>query len=225
MALLELKDVSYSYSNNTEKKNVLNNVNVNFEQGKFYAIIGKSGSGKSTLLSLMAGLDIPKAGQVSYEGSSTNDMDLDKYRRQCAAVVYQDFGLFPLLTALENIMYPMELCHVSKKQAMEDAKQLTGLVSLPDKLHDRFPQKMSGGEQQRVAIARALAMNRKLILADEPTGSLDSENSAMIIDLLTKLAHEEGKCVIVVTHDIFVMKKADVIYHIVDGRLSEYNEL
>lgn len=225
MALLELKDVSYSYNNNTEKKNVLNNVDVSFEQGKFYAVIGKSGSGKSTLLSLMAGLDIPRSGQVSYEGSSTKEMDLDKYRRQCAAVVYQDFGLFPLLTALENIMYPMELCHVSKKQAMEDAKKLAGLVSLPEKLHDRFPQKMSGGEQQRVAIARALAMNRKLILADEPTGSLDSENSAMIIDLLTKLAHEEGKCVIVVTHDIFVMKKADVIYHIVDGRLSEYNEL
>ncbi|MFT4144785.1 MAG: ABC transporter ATP-binding protein [Mobilitalea sp.] len=225
MTLLELKDVSYSYNTNSEKKNVLNNVNVSFEQGKFYAIIGKSGSGKSTLLSLMAGLDIPGSGQVSYEGTATKEMDLDKYRRQCAAVVYQDFGLFPLLTALENIMYPMELCHVSKKQAMADAKQLAGLVSLPEKLHDRFPQKMSGGEQQRVAIARALTMNRQLILADEPTGSLDSENSGMIIDLLTKLAHEEGKCVVVVTHDIFVMKKADIIYHIVDGRLSEYKEL
>jgi ABC-type lipoprotein export system ATPase subunit len=122
-------------------------------------------------------------------------------------------------------MYPMELCHVSKKQAMTDARQLAKLVSLSKNLHDRFPQKLSGGEQQRVAIARALAMNRQLILADEPTGSLDSENSAMIIDLLSELTHKEGKCVIVVTHDFCIMEKANIIYHIVDGCLKEYNGL
>lgn len=221
MALIELMNVSYGYSSGN-KKNVLNNVCCSFEPGRFYAIIGKSGSGKSTLLSLMAGLDIPQSGQIVYEGTPTHELDLDKYRRQCAAVVYQDFGLFPLLTALENIMYPMELCHVDKKEAMQNAKKLAVSVSLPENLLDRYPGKISGGEQQRVAIARALAMDRRLILADEPTGNLDSENSTVIIDLLTKLAHDEGKCVIVVTHDIFLMQKADVVYHIVDGRLSDY---
>jgi putative ABC transport system ATP-binding protein len=223
MALIELKDVCYGYGGNIEKKNVLNNVSCSFEQGKFYAIIGKSGSGKSTLLSLMAGLDLPQSGQLVFEGTSTDKLDLDKYRRQCAAVVYQDFSLFPLLTALENIMYPMELCHVDKERAKADARALAGLVSLPENLLDRYPGKISGGEQQRVAIARALAMDRRLILADEPTGNLDSENSAVIIDLLSQLAHKEGRCVIVVTHDIFVMKKADTVYHIVDGRLTNYS--
>lgn len=222
MVLIELKDVCYSYNTDTQKKNVLNNVCCSFERGKFYAIIGKSGSGKSTLLSLMAGLDIPQSGQIVFEGTATHKLDLDKYRRQCAAVVYQDFGLFPLLTALENIMYPMELCHVDKKKAMADAKELATLVSLPENLLDRYPGKISGGEQQRVAVARALAMDRRLILADEPTGNLDSENSAVIIDLLSRLAHNEGKCVIVVTHDIFVMQKADLVYHIVDGKLTNY---
>ena len=222
MALIELKDVCYSYNTEIERKNILNNISCSFERGKFYAIIGKSGSGKSTLLSLMAGLDIPPAGQIVFEGTPTNAIDLDKYRRECAAVVYQDFGLFPLLTALENIMYPMELCHVDKKKAVADAKELARLVSLPENLLDRYPGKMSGGEQQRVAVARALAMDRRLILADEPTGNLDSENSANIIDLLSQLAHHEGKCVVVVTHDVFLMQKADIVYHIVDGKLTNY---
>jgi putative ABC transport system ATP-binding protein len=222
MEVLEIKDVCYGYNTDTSKRNVLNNICCSFELGKFYAIIGKSGSGKSTLLSLMAGLDLPQSGQIVFEGTATHVMDLDKYRRQCAAVVYQDFGLFPLLTALENIMYPMELCHLNKKEAMEKAKELAVRVSLPENLLDRYPGKISGGEQQRVAIARALAMDRRLILADEPTGNLDNENSTVIIDLLTKLAHNEGKCVIVVTHDIFLMQKADIVYHIVDGRLAEY---
>lgn len=220
MALIELKDVCYSYSQNLEKKGILNHISCSFERGKLYTIIGKSGSGKSTLLSLMAGLDLPQSGQVVFEGASTDKLDLDEYRRQSAAVVYQDFGLFPLLTALENIMYPMELCHVGKEKAMTDARELARLVSLPENLLDRYPGKISGGEQQRVAVARALAMDRRLILADEPTGNLDSENSAVIIDLLSQLAHKEDKCVVVVTHDMFVMKKADVVYHIVDGRLS-----
>ena len=222
MALIELRDVCYSYNTEIERKNILNNISCSFERGKLYAIIGKSGSGKSTLLSLMAGLDIPLAGQIVFEGTETNEMDLDKYRRECAAVVYQDFGLFPLLTALENIMYPMELCHVDKKKAVADAKELAKLVSLPENLLDRYPKKMSGGEQQRVAVARALAMDRRLILADEPTGNLDSENSANIIDLLSQLAHHEGKCVVVVTHDVFLMQKADIVYHIVDGKLTNY---
>jgi len=225
MDILKLKDVCYSYEGSGEKKNVLNNVNCSFEQGKFYAIIGKSGSGKSTLLSLMAGLDLPNTGDVIFEGESTDKLNLDDYRKKSVSIVYQDFCLFQLLTALENIMYPMELCHVEKEKAIADAKELAKLVSLPENLLDRYPGKISGGEQQRVAVARALTMDRRLLLADEPTGNLDSENSNNIITLLTKLAHEKNKCVIVVTHDITVMNSADVVYLISDGTLNKYDSM
>jgi putative ABC transport system ATP-binding protein len=221
MAIIELDDVRYSYSGGAEAKNVLQGVSCAFERRTFSAIIGKSGSGKSTLLNLIAGLDQPVSGRVLFEGTPTSDMNLDEYRRKSVAVIYQDFCLFPLLTALENILYPMELCKVEKKQAKEDALALAELVKLPEELLDRYPGKISGGEQQRVAIARALAMDRRLILADEPTGNLDAENSAGIITLLKSLAREQDRCVIVATHDISVMKSADRVYLMVDGRLEE----
>jgi len=220
MEILKVSDVCYSYGRGPERKNVLNNVNASFEQGKLYAVIGKSGSGKSTLFSLMAGLDIPQSGQILFEGTPTEKLNLDVYRRECVAQVFQDFCLFPLLTVLENIMYPMELCNVAKDKAKQDAIELAKLVSLPESLLDRYPGRISGGEQQRVAIARALAMDRRLIIADEPTGNLDSENSSIIISLLLKLAHEHNKCVIIATHDLSVMESADVIYKIADGKLS-----
>ena len=227
MSILEINDVHFSYGGgaanyaSAQTRNVLNGVECAFEKGTFYAIIGKSGSGKSTLLNLIAGLDQPTEGKVLYEGTSTADMNLNEYRRKSVAVIYQDFSLFPLLTALENIIYPMELCKVDKKQAREDALKLVEMVSLPETLLDRYPNRISGGEQQRVAIARALAMDRRLIIADEPTGNLDSETSATIISLLKKLAKEQDRCVIVATHDISVMKVADKVYHMVDGRLQE----
>ena len=206
MPILELKDVRYSYS---PEKVVLRGVNCVFECGTLYALVGKSGAGKSTLLSLML-----------FEGTPTGDMDLDEYRRRKAAVIYQDFALFPMLTALENIEYPMELCHVDAKEARQQAMELARRVSLPEELLDRYPTHISGGEQQRVAIARGLTMDRRLLLADEPTGNLDSENSDNIIDLLLKLAHDENRCVIVVTHDLSVMDRADVVYRINDGLLE-----
>ena len=175
-----------------------------------------------------------------FDGTPTGDMDLDEYRRRKAAVIYQDFALFPMLTALENIEYPMELCHVDAKEARQQALALARRVSLPEELLDRYPTRipyvlelvgladkenrypdeLSGGEQQRVAIARGLTMDRRLLLADEPTGNLDSENSDNIIDLLLKLAHDENRCVIVVTHDLSVMDRADVVYRINDGLLE-----
>ena len=223
MSILELKDVRFSYSADKNSKEVLKGVNCAFSCGKFYALVGKSGAGKSTLLSLMAGLDIPTSGQILFEGTPTNKMNLNKYRRKSVSVIYQDFGLFPLLTALENIMYPMQLCKVNPKTAKQEAMALAEKVSLPKELLDRYPTRISGGEQQRVAIARALTMDRRLILADEPTGNLDSENSDIIIELLQKLAHEENKCVIVVTHDLSVMDKADELYRINDGLLEKRN--
>lgn len=199
---------------------MLDNVDCRFECGTFYAVVGKSGAGKSTLLSLMAGLDLPDGGDVLFEGTSTRRINPDECRRKCVAVIYQDFALFPLLTVTENIMYPMELCRVEKKTALAEAKRLAEKVSLPSGLLNRYPTHISGGEQQRVAIARALTMERRLLLADEPTGNLDSENSDIIIDLLTRLAHEENHCVIVVTHDLSVMDRADVVYRLNDGKLE-----
>ena len=184
-----------------------------------YALAGKSGSGKSTLLSLIAGLDVPKSGSVLFDGTDTRSLDLFEYRRKNVAVIYQDFSLFPLLTVLENIMYPMSLCHVDKKSAHAEALALAEKVQLPKELLNRYPAEISGGEQQRTAIARALTMNRKLLLADEPTGNLDSENSKNIMRLLVRLAHEEHCCVIVVTHDPTVAEEADILLKIQDGKI------
>ena len=217
MTILELNHVGFRYR---PDRPVLEDVNCRFETGVFYALVGKSGAGKSTLLSLMAGLDLPDSGQVLFEGTPTGDMDLDEYRRRKAAVIYQDFALFPLLTALENIEYPMELCRVEAQEAERQARELARRVSLPEELLDRYPSRISGGEQQRVAIARSLTLDRRLLLADEPTGNLDSENSDIVIDLLRRLAHEEDRCVIVVTHDLSVMDQADVTYRVRDHRLE-----
>ena len=218
--MIELKHLSKTFETAGGRVDALKDVSLTIPDGDVYGIIGMSGAGKSTLLSLMAGLDLPESGQVLFDGTPTGDMDLDEYRRRKAAVIYQDFALFPMLTALENIEYSMELCHVDAKEARQQAMELARRVSLPEELLDRYPTHISGGEQQRVAIARGLTMDRRLLLADEPTGNLDSENSDNIIDLLLKLAHDENRCVIVVTHDPKVAEAADIRLHMQDGKLS-----
>ena len=217
MTILELNHVGFRYR---PDRPVLEDVNCRFETGVFYALVGKSGAGKSTLLSLMAGLDLPTEGEILFEGRSTAGMDLSEYRRRYASVIYQDFALLPLLTVQENIQYPMALCGVPPQEAAQQAQELARRVSLPEELLDRYPSRISGGEQQRVAIARSLTLDRRLLLADEPTGNLDSENSDIVIDLLRRLAHEEDRCVIVVTHDLSVMDQAEVTYRVRDHRLE-----
>lgn len=219
MSVLAVSDVKYAYQSRYRVVNVLNDVSCSFEMGKFYAIVGKSGSGKTTLLSLLAGLDLPVSGDIFYEGSSLKELNRDQYRRQEVSVIYQAFHLFPLLNALENVMYPMELNHKKGKEAAQTAKELLRRVGLPESIEKQLPARMSGGEQQRVAIARALASQAKVILADEPTGNLDSENGQNIVEILLALAHEEGKCVII-THDEEIAGKADVVYTMRDGRLD-----
>ena len=218
MSVLRVENVSFSY---IKGRQVLKNVSCSFETGKMYALIGKSGAGKSTLLSLLAGLDVPNEGDVLFEGVSTKNIDRNKYRRESVSVIYQDFSLFPGLTVLENIMYPMELAHINGEKAKAEAKTLAAKVALPENLLDRFPREISGGEQQRVAIARGLSLNRCLLLADEPTGNLDSENSKGVIDLLSDLAHNDNKCIVVVTHDPLVTGRADIVYKINDGIVTE----
>ena len=221
MAIIELRDVSYNYSSKFQRVDALKHVTCSFEEGKVYAIVGKSGSGKSTLLSLLAGLDLPSAGEVLYEGKPTSSMDLAKYRRECAAMIYQNFRLFPLLTVSENITFPMELRGFAGEKARQRARELVERVALPESVLDRFPGMLSGGEQQRVGIARALSMDTRLILADEPTGNLDDENGRNITDILISLAHDDNYCVIIATHDLGVLPDMDVVYQMKSGELKE----
>lgn len=220
MTILELHNVSYIYHNKHQQVNAVNNINCCFNRGRVHAIVGKSGSGKSTLLSLLAGLDVPTSGKILFEGKSISTMDLAKYRRECAPMVYQSFRLFPLLTVSENITYPMELRGFKGQKARDRARKLVERVALPESVLDRFPNMLSGGEQQRVGIARALSMDSKLLLADEPTGNLDEENSLNIIDILVNLAHEDGYCVVIATHDLSILPKMDVIFHMNNGILN-----
>ena len=170
-------------------------------------------------MSLLAGLDTPDSGRVLIEGKDLSAMDRDAYRRKQAAVVYQAFHLLPLLTALENVMYPLELQGISRKEAMQHAVKSLEEVGLDQKIFRQYPKMMSGGEQQRVAIARAMAAGGNILLADEPTGNLDSENEEHIVQLLLKLAHEMDYVVIVVTHNPMVASSADVKMTMKDGRL------
>lgn len=222
MIKLTVENVSYKYQNTL--KPAVDNLNCTFEAGKLYVIMGASGSGKSTFLSMLAGLDHPSQGEIRFGEDKLQDLDLDRYRRESISMIFQSFQLLPLLTAVENVCYPMELNGINPKETKQRAKELLSSVGITDDKIKRFPSKLSGGEQQRVAIARSLASGAKIILADEPTGNLDVENTENIMEIFSKLAHENDYCIIVVTHDIEVSNTADVIYKMTDGKLLEYSE-
>ena len=224
MSIIEMKDVSYSYRNKYQTIEAVKNVSCTFDTGKLYAIVGPSGSGKTTLLSLLAGLDLPIKGDIYVNGEAMSSLNRDKYRSGTTSVVYQSFNLFPLLTALENVMYPMEMQKKPKREAAETAKKLLSDVGLGEKILRQRPLMMSGGEQQRVAIARALAVGGKIMLADEPTGNLDTANGDIVAELLKKLAHEKDYAVIIITHNKELAQQADVIYTMHDGWLADGKE-
>ena len=217
MSILKIEDLAYTYKSKYQTVKALKGITYEFEPGKFYALIGRSGSGKTTLLSLLAALDIPTEGRVVFEDKSTAEIDRDLYHRDTVAVIYQSYNLLPLLSVMENVTFPMELKKVP--DAKKIAEEKLRAVGLDETYFKRLPAMLSGGEQQRVAIARALASDAKIIHADEPTGNLDTENSEIVIDLLQKLAHEEGYCVIVVTHDLSIADKADEVLRLKDGCL------
>ncbi len=219
MKCLQANDVVYAYQNKYQTVRALNGVSADFILGKMYAIIGASGSGKTTFLSLLAGLDVPSAGSITWNGESTTRIDRDNYRLEHVSVIYQNFNLFFHLTVLENTAYPLYVRKMAKREADILAREKLLSVGLKDEQFRRFPNMLSGGEQQRVAIARALAAGSEIILADEPTGNLDSENSRKIVEILQQSAHAEGRCVIIVTHDPAVAQAADVILHMQDGKL------
>ncbi len=222
MAILAAENVEYIYQSKYQKVHALKGVSCEFEAGKFYAIVGHSGSGKTTLLSMLAGLGTPTEGRVlaGEQGKSLKELGTERHRRENVSVIYQSFNLFPTLNILENVMYPMEIRKKPAREAKKRGKELLGAVGLGDVSPKKLPAMLSGGQQQRVAIARALASDAKIILAEEPTGNLDTENGKIVIDLLKSLVREKGYCVIVVTHDPGIAAQADVVYEMTDGMLE-----
>lgn len=217
MSVLTLNNVSYKYEGT--KKNVLAGINAEFETGKVYAIVGKSGSGKSTLLSLMSGLDVCVNGEIMHNGKDLKKIDRDIYRAKGIGVIFQAFNLITNATAIENIILSMNISGSEKKDKKAYAYALLEKVGIDKETADRKVLKLSGGEQQRVGIARALSHNPDIVIADEPTGNLDKDTEADVLGILTSLAHDEGKCVIIVTHSRKVTSIADEIWGINDGKM------
>ena len=220
MTALTVNYVFYEYRNAYQTVKAVNGVSCQFEQGKVYAITGASGSGKTTLLSLLAGLDLPTKGTIELDGVSTKKLRRNQYRLNHVSVIYQNYNLFYHLTVLENAAYPLYIRHIPRRKANAIAKEMLLKVGLTEDQFRRMPNMLSGGEQQRVAIARTLVSGNEIVLADEPTGNLDSENSKNIVEILKQLAHEENRCVIIVTHDPAVAEAADVMIHMKDGMLQ-----
>jgi len=219
MPQLKLENVSYQYKGGDRK--VVNDVTCRFEGGQLNAVVGPSGSGKTTLLSLMAGLDQPTQGGIAIDGEPLASLDLDRYRRERVSMIFQAFQLFPLLTALENVCFPMQLNGVSRQEIPEKGKTFLSSVGITEDKFERYPANLSGGEQQRVAIARTLATGAQVLLADEPTGNLDKANGDKVIEILAQLAHTGGYCVIIVTHDPSIAARSDKVWRMSDGVLIE----
>ena len=206
MSILALNKVNYSYTNG---KKILNNISMEFEKGKFYTILGVSGSVKTTLLSLLAGLDEPQSGKILYNNQDIREKGYENHRKNNVSLIFQNYNLIDYMTPLENLKI------VNPKAD----KTILNELGLKDDEIKRNVLKLSGGQQQRVAIARTLVANSPVILADEPTGNLDSDTEEEIIEILKTSAHKHGKCVIVVTHSKDLASKSDVILELKDKKL------
>lgn len=220
MKLIELKNISKSYHLNNKYISVLSDLNVSFERGKFYAIMGHSGAGKSTLLNILGLLDTFDSGEYFFDGKNTKDLNEPIFRNKRVGLIFQDFYLDNYLNAMENVMYPMFVNNDIKTNEMKmKALAMLDKVGLNERL-EHYPKELSGGEKQRVAIARALINNPDVILADEPTGNLDEENEEKIFNIL-KMLTKDNKCVIVVSHSNEVKNYADIVYELSKGGLKE----
>ena len=209
MSILSLKNIGFFYNRN---EHILKDLSYEFEKGKVYAIVGRSGAGKTTLLSLLSGLSSPTEGVIAFDGKDIRKIDRYQYRSRYVGVVFQQFNLLPHLTAVENIELSMRASGKKIDEKRKLAVELLNKVELDESLASRRILKLSGGEQQRVAIARALSYDPDIILADEPTGNLDLATQEEIMEIFTHLAHEENKCVIVVSHSPEVAQGADEVY-------------
>lgn len=223
--ILVAKDVQRSFKSGDITVTAIDSINLTINAGTFVSIVGRSGSGKSTLLTLLGALDMPSSGTISVDDqdiTKLGDSALIRYRNQKIGFVFQGYNLVPNLTALENVMLPMEFNKVPKAKRIERATTLLEQVGLTSDQIARKPTRLSGGQQQRVAIARSLANQPKVILADEPTGNLDSQTGKLIFDLLHDLTRTQNTTVIVVTHDLEIAGKTDKTYQLNDGKLQEF---
>ena len=221
--MIKIDNITKKFKSGDSTVKALDNVSFSITKGDFVSIIGKSGSGKTTLLALMGALEKPTEGSIVVDGediTKMSDSKLIKYRRDKIGFIFQQYNLIPNLTALENVMLPMEFAGVKIKDRINRAKDLLNKVGIDSTKQKRKPSRLSGGEQQRVSIARALGNRPSLILADEPTGNLDSTTGKSIITLLNKLSKSNNTTIIIVTHDINMTKYTDITFKITDGKLS-----
>lgn len=222
MSTLQLQNISYGYVDGNKKRTILDQLSYSFEKGKFYAILGPSGSGKTTLLSLLGALEKTQEGSILYEGQTLEEIGYVNYRRNKLSIVFQQFNLIPYLTGLENVLNVM---HITNNELPIDKRKtalnLLNRFGIVETKAIRGISTLSGGEQQRVAIARALATNVSLILADEPTGNLDTATQKEIVSIFRSLASDYNCCVIVVTHSDEVAKLSDIQLRLKDGKLHD----
>ena len=221
MNIVEMKNVTKIYGEKENQVLALHNVSLNIEKGSVVSIVGASGSGKSTLLNIMGGVDTPTDGSIYVDGKDItkyNDDELSIFRRRKVGFIFQAYHLIPVLTVEENIKMPVLLDH--KKPDREYIDHIIDLLGLSERRR-HLPNQLSGGQQQRTAIARALANNPALVLADEPTGALDSKNGEEVMDLLMKSVHDIGQTLVIITHNMDLAREADRIVKIKDGEISD----
>ena len=222
MDIVKFEHVSKIYGSGETSFKALDEIDLTLEQGKFIVVLGPSGAGKSTLLNLLGGLDVPTSGKIIVDGKDISTLksdDLASYRASKVGFVFQFYNLIPTLTVLENVSLINEI-----SPNVIDAKKVLNDVGLGDHLNN-FPSELSGGEQQRVSIARALAKNPQIILCDEPTGALDSKTGVMILKLLLDCVKNDGKTVVIVTHNQNIARIADVVINVKNGKIKSYEEI
>ena len=223
--LVSMKNICKDYALGKSSVPVLRNISLNIEEGDFLAIMGPSGSGKTTLMNMIGCLDTPTSGEYSLDGENITKLSegrLSEIRNKKIGFVFQNFYLLPRLTAIENVCLPMVYAGVPKKERIERAKEALKTVGLEDRMNFK-PNQLSGGQSQRVAIARAISMKPKLVLADEPTGALDSVSGAQVMELFKQL-NDAGTTVLVITHEQAVADCMKKTYHIFDGQIRETEE-
>jgi putative ABC transport system ATP-binding protein len=224
--LLQLENVSKIYQMGEVEVPALKNVTVDIKKGDFVAIIGASGSGKSTMMNLIGCLDLPTKGDIFLKDQNITKMsesDLASLRGKTIGFIFQQYNLIPSITAFENVLLPMEFQEIGDNEANQRVKKILEIVGLTDKGH-HLPTQLSGGQQQRVSIARSLATDPEIILADEPTGALDSVTGKQILEMLTRLWKEDGKTIIMVTHDLNLAKYAHRTIELKDGQIVKINK-
>ena len=227
LPLITTVDLRRTYFLGSEQIDALRGIDFNVMPGQFIAVVGRSGSGKTTLLNILAGLDKPTSGQVLFENRDIAEMgehDLTELRRHKIGFVFQSFGLLPLLSAFENVELPLRIAGVRTREREERTREALEIVGLWNRANHR-PYELSGGEQQRVAIARAIVNEPPLILADEPTGELDSNNARSIFGLFKEMVEQRGISVVSATHDSTLLAMADEVKEIRDGQLSDATDL